>query len=196
MSRFQVLLTGTGGQGLILAAIMLAEGAVTAGKNVVQTQSYGPEARGGASKAEVIISDQAINYPKVQNPDLVLTMSSEAYKKYGLNLSEEAVLIVDSTFVQEVKPRTKNYYAIPVTRLAKEQLGGEQSANVVALGIVAAVSGSVAIDNVRQGVVRRAPRGTTDRNMAALELGWKLGLEAKGQSVQIDKVLAADVRKE
>ncbi len=182
MAKQQALLTGTGGQGLILAAIMLAEGAVSAGKNVVQTQSYGPEARGGASKAEVIISEETISYPKVMNPDLVLAMSPEAYKKYGLPLDEEAVLIVDSTFVQEVKPRSKNYFALPVTRLTKAEFGSEQSANVVALGVVGAVSGWLSYEDIRQGVLQRAPKGTAERNLAALELGWRLGLEAKAQA--------------
>ena len=79
----QIVLTGTGGQGLILAGIILAEAAVLDGKQAIQTQSYGPEARGGASRAEVIISDEAIDYPKVQKADTLLAMSQEAFDKYG-----------------------------------------------------------------------------------------------------------------
>ena len=179
MAKQQALLTGTGGQGLILAAIMLAEAAISAGKNVVQTQSYGPEARGGASKAEVIISDQEINYPKVQGPDLVLAMSTQAYTKYGLNLAEAGILIVDNTFVKEIKSRKGNLFALPITKIAKSELGSEQSANVVALGVVAAVSGFVSLDCARAGVIKRAPKGTAERNCAALELGWRLGMEAR-----------------
>ncbi len=193
MAKQQALLTGTGGQGLILAAIMLAEGAVSAGKNVVQTQSYGPEARGGASKAEVIISQEEISYPKVKNPDLVLAMSAEAYRKYGLPLGEETVLIVDSTFVQEVKPRLKNFFALPVTRLTKAEFGSEQSANVVALGVVSAVSGWLSHEDVRQGVLQRAPKGTTERNLAALELGWRMGLEAKAQVEDLAQAQVSDL---
>ena len=179
MLKEQVLFTGTGGQGLILAAIMLAESAVLAGRNVVQSQSYGPEARGGASKAEVIISDEGIHYPKVQNPDLVLAMSQEAYKKYGLKLDEEAILIVDDTYVLEYKVRSKNFYAMPISRLTRQQLGSEQSANVVALGAVAAIGKFVSLEEVRQAVLNRAPKGTGERNLKALELGWQLGLEAQ-----------------
>jgi 2-oxoglutarate ferredoxin oxidoreductase subunit gamma len=179
VAKSQVLLTGTGGQGLILAAIMLAEAAVKGGKNVVQTQSYGPEARGGASKAELIISDERINHPKVIAPDLVLAMSSEAYKKYGLNLSEESLLLIDTTYVQEYKPRGTNMVALPITRLTKQELGGEQSANVVALGVVASVSGFLSKEVVLEAVLQRAPKGTGERNVKALELGWKIGLEAK-----------------
>jgi len=174
MAKQQLLLTGTGGQGLILAAIMLAEAAVIAGQNVVQSQSYGPEARGGASRAEVIMSDEVIFYPKVRKPDLVLTLSQEAYKKYGLNLTEEAILIVDNTYVTEVKPRSKNLYSLPITKVARTQLGFEQSANVVALGVVAAFLRTIALEDVRQAVRQHAPKGTAERNLRALDLGWNL----------------------
>ena len=179
MANQEFLLTGTGGQGLILAAIMLAEAGIYAGQNVVQSQSYGPEARGGASRAEVIIGNEAIHYPKVEKPTLVLTLSPEAYKKYGLNLTEDAILVVDSSQVTEVKPRSKNLYSLPITKTARTQLGSEQNANVVALGVVASVSGQIPMEDVLQAVRQRAPKGTTVQNVKALELGWQLGLEAE-----------------
>lgn len=179
MAKQQFLLTGTGGQGLILAAIMLAEAAINAGRNVVQTQSYGPEARGGASKAEVIISDHRILYPRVQSPDLVLTISREAYRKYGLNLSEDSILIVDDTYVTELKPRSRNLYSLPITRVARTELGSEQSANVVALGAVTAISQAVSLEDVRQAVQKRAPKGSAELNLQALELGWQMGLKVR-----------------
>ena len=83
MKHWEFLLSGSGGQGMVLAGLILAEGAVMAGKNAVQTQTYGPEARGGASKAEVIISDGEIDYPKVVKPDFLLAMSQDAYSKYA-----------------------------------------------------------------------------------------------------------------
>lgn len=178
MIKQQFLLTGTGGQGLILAAIMLAEAGIIAGQNVVQSQSYGPEARGGASRAEVIIDSEAIHYPKVLKPDIVLTLSQEAYKKYGLHLNEDAILIVDNSQVTEVKPRGKNLYSLPITKTARTHLGSEQSANVVALGVVASFSGQIPFEEVKQAVRQRAPKGTTERNEKALELGWQLGMEA------------------
>ena len=181
MAKQEFLLTGTGGQGLILAAIMLAEAGINAGQNVAQSQSYGPEARGGASRAEVIISNVAIPYPKVEKPDFVLTLSQEAYKKYGLPLNEEAILIVDNSQVTEVKPRSKNFYSLPITKTARTQFGSEQSANVVALGVVAALSGGIPWENVLQAVEQRAPKGTEERNIRALELGWQMGLEAGTQ---------------
>lgn len=179
MAKQQVLFTGTGGQGLILAAIMMAEAGIIADRNVVQSQSYGPEARGGASKAEVIMSDEEIHFPHVHNPNAVLTMSQQAYQKYGLNLEEDTILITDSTLVEEVKPKNKNFYALPITRLTRNEFGTEQSANVVALGAVAAITGFVSQEEVRQAVLKRAPKGTGERNLKALDLGWTLGVEAK-----------------
>lgn len=178
MAKQEFLLTGTGGQGLILAAIMLAEAGINAGQNVAQSQSYGPEARGGASRAEVIIGNEAIYFPKVEKPDFVLTLSQEAYKKYGLHLNEEALLIVDDSYVTDVKPRSKNFYSLPITRAARAHFGTEQSANVLALGVVAALSGQIAMENVLQAVRQRAPKGTADQNSKALEIGWQMGVKA------------------
>ncbi len=178
MAKQEFLLTGTGGQGLILAAIMLAEAGINADQNVAQSQSYGPEARGGASRAEVIIGNDTIHYPKVEKPDFVLTLSQEAYKKYGLHLNEEAILIVDNSQVTEVKPRSINFYSLPITKTARTQFGSEQSANVVALGVVASLSGKIPYEKVIQAVQQRAPKGTEERNIKALELGWQMGMEA------------------
>lgn len=181
MAKQEFLLTGTGGQGLILAAIMLAEAGIIADRNVAQSQCYGPEARGGASRAEVIISGQVIYYPKVQKPDFVLTLSLEAYQKYGLNLREDAVLIVDSSQITEVKPRRINFYALPITKTTCTQFGSEQSANVVALGVVASLSRIISLENVLQAVIYRSPIGTTELNAKALKLGWQMGTEAKSK---------------
>lgn len=182
MAKLEFLLTGTGGQGLILAAIMLAEAGINAEQNVAQSQSYGPESRGGASRAEVIISNEAIYYPKVQNPNFVLTLSQEAYKKYGLQLDEDAILIVDNSQVTEVKPRSTNFYSLPITITARIQFGSEQSANVVALGVVASLSGNILWENVLQAVQQRAPKGTAELNIKALELGWQMGKAAEMDS--------------
>ncbi|KUO76629.1 MAG: 2-oxoglutarate ferredoxin oxidoreductase subunit gamma [Desulfosporosinus sp. BRH_c37] len=182
MAKQEFLLTGTGGQGLILAAIMLAEAGINAEQNVSQSQSYGPEARGGASRAEVIISNEAIHYPKVEKPDFVLTLSLEAYKKYGLNLNEDAILIVDNSQVTEVKPRSTNFYSLAITNTARTQFGSEQSANVVALGVVASLSRKIPLENVLQAVQQRAPKGTVELNIKALELGWQMGMEAERYS--------------
>ena len=104
--KTNIRLTGTGGQGLILAGIILAEAALLEGKNAIQSQSYGPEARGGASKAEVIVADEAIHYPKVLESDYLLAMSEKAYEKYHSGMKDSSVLIIDTTFVPE-RPNAK-----------------------------------------------------------------------------------------
>ena len=135
-----IRLTGTGGQGLILAGIILAEAALLEGKNAIQSQSYGPEARGGASKAEVIIADEAIHFPKVQESDYLLCMSEKAYEKYNGGMKQDSVLILDTTFVEETEnPKAKTTYAIPITELAIETTGKEMTANICALGIISAL---------------------------------------------------------
>src|SRR5512137_866873 len=132
MERYEIRLSGSGGQGLIVAGIILAESAgVYDGKFVCQTQSYGPEARGGASKAEVVISDEAIDYPKAIKPDLLLAMNQKACDVYFFDLKPTGLLIVDSTLVKQVP--TIRAVAIPFTQIAREKLGNEVVSYVIAL---------------------------------------------------------------
>ena len=135
--RYDIRFSGSGGQGIITAGILLAQAAaIKAGKNAVQSQSYGPEARGGASKAEVIISDDEINYPKIISPDIVISLTQEAYNKYAVDLKDEAVIIVDNTLVHEYKQDGHKVYAVPITASVKELLGSAVSANIATLGVV------------------------------------------------------------
>ena len=125
----ELRLSGTGGQGLITAGIILAEAALLDGKLAIQSQSYGPEARGGASKAEVIISDEAIHFPKVTDPNLLLAMSQEAATKYSHDLTAGSVMITDSLFVSDVPDFGGKVYELPITHSAKEVLGKALFAN-------------------------------------------------------------------
>lgn len=166
-----IRLTGTGGQGLILAGIILAEAALLEGKNAIQSQSYGPEARGGASKAEVIIADEAIHFPKVQQSDYLLCMSEKAYEKYNGGMKKDSVLIIDTTFVEEQpNPNAKTTYAIPITELAIKTTGKEMTANICALGIISAL-GIVGEEALRKAILKRIPKGTEELNMKAFEAG-------------------------
>ncbi|MBP2663098.1 MAG: padE 1 [Firmicutes bacterium] len=164
-------LSGSGGQGLILAGIILAEAAIGDGKEAVQSQSYGPEARGGSSKSEVIISDKTIYYPKVEKPDFLLAMTQEALAKYSVDLNQDSILVVDSTFVKEVPAQFKKVYSIPITQMAKEELGRDLFANIIALGIVAKLTKAVSLKALEQAVLARVPKGTEKMNKQALELG-------------------------
>lgn len=174
----QIVLTGTGGQGLILAGIILAEAAVLDGKQAIQTQSYGPEARGGASRAEVLISDEAIDYPKVLKADTLLAMSQEAFNKYAGHIGAGGSLVVDSTFVRELKETEAKLIALPITRAAKEQLGRDMFANIIALGAIVGLTETVSRQSLVAAVLARVPKGTEDKNRQAIDIGFQLAREA------------------
>jgi 2-oxoglutarate ferredoxin oxidoreductase subunit gamma len=168
-TRYEIRLAGSGGQGLILAGVILAEAAgIYDGKSVCQTQSYGPEARGGASKAEVVISDGDIDYPKAIRPDVLLALNQKSLDKYLDDLKPGGVLLVDADLVQEV-PR-EGARSLPFTRIARE-LGKEMMANIVALGALAALTGAVSLDSLEKAVLARVPKGTEEMNKKALAAG-------------------------
>ncbi|MGP8049876.1 MAG: 2-oxoacid:acceptor oxidoreductase family protein [Desulfobaccales bacterium] len=171
--RYEIRLAGSGGQGLVLAGVILAEAAgIYDGKYVCQTQSYGPEARGGASKAEVVISDAEIDYPKAIRPDVLLAMSQKSLDAYLGDLKAEGVLLVDADLVQEVPE--SGALAIPFTRLAREA-GREVVANIVALGALAAVTGAVSREALQAAVMDRVPASSRALNEKALEAGLAAG---------------------
>jgi len=169
-SRYEIRLAGAGGQGLILAGVILAEAAAAYDdKHVAQTQSYGAEARGGASKAEVVISDEQIDYPKVVEPDLLLTMSQEACDRYSCDLRENGILIVDTVNVEHVPARSA--FLIPITQVAEEATGRRITANMVALGLIVGLTSVVSREAIEAVVVKRAPKGTGELNLRALRAG-------------------------
>jgi 2-oxoglutarate ferredoxin oxidoreductase subunit gamma len=169
-SRYEIRLAGSGGQGLILAGIILAEAAgVYDGKFVCQTQSYGPEARGGASKAEVVISDDEIDYPKAIQPDVLLAMNQKSLDTYIGDLKPGGALLVDADLVKEVP--LSQVVALPFTRIAREDLGKTMVANIVALGALAQFTGAVSLKSLEVAVLARVPKGTEDLNRRALAAG-------------------------
>ena len=169
--RLEMRLSGSGGQGMILASVILAEAIGSSGKrNVVQSQSYGPEARGGASKSDVVVSSNEIFYPKAMQLDLLLSMTQESLDKYYPDLKEGGILIVDTTLVTEFP--TENYYGISFTRLAREEAGHIMVANVIALGAIAELTSVVTHEALTEAVLNRAPRGTEEKNRKALEIGF------------------------
>jgi 2-oxoglutarate ferredoxin oxidoreductase subunit gamma len=169
--RIEVRLAGEGGQGMILAGILLAEAAaIYDEKNAIQTQSYGPEARGGASKAEVIISEKEIDFPEVISADILVAMSQEACDKYASNLHRDGLIIVDEDKVGRVP--VPNVVRIPITRLALETTGKSITANVIALGALVGLTKIVSRTAIEKAVAARAPRGTEKLNKAALDAGF------------------------
>ncbi len=176
--RFEIRLSGSGGQGMIFGSVVLCEAIGASGNmNVVQSQSYGPEARGGASKADVVVSKEEIFYPKAMNLDLLLAMTQEALDKYYGDLKEDGTLVIDTTLVTEIP--TKKYYGLPFTRMAREDAGHIMVANVVALGAICALTGIVPKDKIIEAVLARAPKGTEDRNRKAIEIGYEEALKLK-----------------
>jgi len=170
--RQEILLTGAGGQGLILASIILADAAIRDDKNVAQTQSYGPEARGGESMAGVIVDIDSIDYPKVTEPSILLSMNQQSYNKFIPRMEESGTVIVDSTYVEQLHGRP--VFSYPITRETIRVIGKEVVANIVALSILNSVSGLLSSESLKDSVLERTPKGSGDLNIKALELGEKL----------------------
>jgi 2-oxoglutarate ferredoxin oxidoreductase subunit gamma len=163
---------------MILAGIILAEAAaIYNGKNAVQTQSYGPEARGGASKSEVVIADGEIDHPEVLNADVVLTLSQEAFKKFASSVKPGGLLIVDEEKVDSSS--TPQAIRIPVTKLAFETTGRVITANTVALGVLVGLTKVVSREAIEKAVAARAPRGTEELNHKALEAGFNAAAKVR-----------------
>jgi len=168
--RYDIRLSGSGGQGLILMGIILAEAiGIYDGKYVAQTQSYGPEARGGSSKAEVVVSDQEIDYPKALKLDLLLAMNQKSCDDYYMDLKPKGILVVDSTFVNQVPiPRA---YQIPFTRIARDKFKREMVANIIALGAISKLTPIVSARAIEAAILARVPKGTEKLNRDALRAG-------------------------
>lgn len=172
--RKEIVLSGYGGQGLLMAGVLLGEAiALYEGLNVTQNQSYGVQARGGTSKSEVIVSDEEINYAEIEEPDILLAMSQSALNEYGPKIKKDALVIVDSAFVEDLSviKNTGNIHQIPITEVSREQTGKPILANVVALGALAKLSGIVSKDSMEKEIAHRAPEGTEIVNMLALAGG-------------------------
>jgi 2-oxoglutarate ferredoxin oxidoreductase subunit gamma len=177
-SRYEIRLSGSGGQGLILMGIILAEAiGVYDGKHVAQTQSYGPEARGGSSKSEVIVSDEEIDYPKAMKLDLLLAMNQKSCDEFFPDLKPEGILIVDSTFVTQVP--TPKLFQIPFTRIAREKFKREVVANIIALGALSQLTPIVSAKAIESAVLAKVPKGTEKLNRDALRAGMNAAKRAK-----------------
>lgn len=173
MATKQIQLSGAGGQGLVLAGIILAEAAMCDGKNVAVAQSYGPEARLGASKAEVIISTERIAYPQVTRPDILLCLSQDAFDKYFPAVDEHALVIIDSTQVH-LKAQKDNIFKLPLLRAALEHVGNKLVTNIVALGALNALTGLVSWESLEKAVAQRTPAKFREQNLRALAVGRQL----------------------
>ena len=172
--RYEFRLAGEGGQGMILAGVILAEAAAVYDRmNAVQTQSYGPEARGGASRSEVIIARGQIDYPKVMAADLLLCMSQEACDKFYGAVKDNSCILVDSTSVSRMP--SHRGIAVPISEIAQKTTGRRITASIVALGMIAGLTHVVSLDAMGAAVRERVPRGTEEMNLKALRAGFDEG---------------------
>lgn len=175
ISRKEVLITGFGGQGIVLAGNILGKAASLGDhKESTLTQSYGPEARGGACSAQVIISDGVIHYPYVRIPDILVCMSQGGFDKHGCSLKEDSILIIDQDLVQPGEVKAGSFFTIPATRMA-EELGRKMMANIVMLGFVTAISEAVSVESARNAVTVSVPKGTEKLNITAFDKGYDYG---------------------
>lgn len=173
MEKFEIRLSGSGGQGLLLAGIILAEGAINDGKNSIQTQSYGPEARGGASKSEVIISSEVIDFPKVRNCDILLALTQKSYEQYGEGLKDNGILIIDDS-VNVGAVVNKKVYSVPILDTAVKELGKPMVTNIVALGAIVGITKVISNESLEKAVLARVPKGTEELNRKALSMGYDI----------------------
>jgi 2-oxoglutarate ferredoxin oxidoreductase subunit gamma len=171
--RVEIRFSGFGGQGIITSAVILGKAAALYdNKYAVQTQVYGPEARGGASMSAVIIDDDEILYPKVTDPDLYVVMSQEGFEKYGAQAKPDAMMVLDSGLVHD-RPNCR-YFEVAASRIAKEELGRVIVANIIMLGALVAASGVIEKEALKQGILASVPKGTEELNMAAMTQGFRL----------------------
>jgi 2-oxoglutarate ferredoxin oxidoreductase subunit gamma len=177
--RHEIRFSGFGGQGIILAAVILGRAAALYdGKYAVQTQVYGPEARGGASMSSVVIDDEPILYPEVSVPDTYVIMSREGFERYGANAPKEAVMLIDPDMVGGRPGCT--FYEIPATSEARTTLGKVIVANIVMLGALVAATGIVSEGAIEKAILDSVPKGTEKLNMSALTKGMELVRVKKG----------------
>ena len=171
--RQEIRIAGFGGQGVISIGMLLAKGiGQFDGKPVAQTQSYGPESRGGACKTDVVISDTEIDYIKPLNLDALLAMSQPGFNSYESSLSDNGLLLIDSTLVTTVPSRFKNIWALPATNLAEHDLGMRVVANVIMFGALAKATGWISPATCKKALEDTFPKKVIAKNLEAFDLGF------------------------
>jgi 2-oxoglutarate ferredoxin oxidoreductase subunit gamma len=176
MNTQSFVFTGSGGQGVITAAIILGEAAaIHEGLNAVQTQVYGPEARGGATRADVIISTEPIRFPKVVNANVLVCLTQEAYDKFGRIVQPGGLLIVDSLYVKTTKNTEARQVLLPMYETTKKEIGNPVVFNICVLGCVIALTWVVRPDSVISALKTKIAPKYVDMNSKALKLGLDMG---------------------
>ena len=173
--RHRLVFSGSGGQGVITAAIILAEAAVLYEKrNAVQTQVYGAAARGGATRSDVIISDEMINYPKVSQPNILVCLTQEAYTQYAAMIRPGGVLLTDARFVTTQRKVDAMQHELPMYQAVMEKIGKPIVLNICVMGAVIGLTGVVHQQSVEKVLEQRLPPAFIQMNRQALQLGFDL----------------------
>ena len=178
--RHEIRLCGYGGQGIILAGYIVGQAAsVYEGKNAIFIQDYGPEARGGACRADVVISDEAVLYPYIISPSILVAMSQAAYDKYHPGKRDGALVIIDQDLVTPEETDGDRLLHMPARHIA-EEVGRAAVANVAMLGFLTAATGIVSADAMKKSVLASVPKGTEELNLNAFEQGYAYAKEQGG----------------
>jgi len=178
--RVEIRLSGAGGDGLLTAGKILGAAAVIYDeKHATQSQSYGPEARGGACRSEVIISDEDIEFPKATSLDVLLALTQEAVERYYGDVKKGGIVIVDSENVARPPEGAFTLYRLPLRAKARDELGAPAAASIVALGAILALCPVVTRQGLENAVLLHVPKGTEELNKRALELGYQLAEASK-----------------
>jgi 2-oxoglutarate ferredoxin oxidoreductase subunit gamma len=181
--RCELRLSGAGGQGLLFAGKIIAEAAaIYDGKIATQAQSYGPEARGGASKSDVVISDGDIDYPAASSLDLLLALTQESVDAYLADVKTGGIVLVDSDLVGAIPDGAYRVVRLPIVETARSKVGKVITANLVAVGIIAGLIGIVSVTAVESAIKARVPRGTEDFNLLAFHAGLEMARALKERS--------------
>ncbi|MCK4620456.1 MAG: 2-oxoacid:acceptor oxidoreductase family protein [Desulfobacterales bacterium] len=180
MERHRLVFSGSGGQGIITAAVILAEAAVLHENLIaVQTQSYGAEARGGATRSDVIISDSAIYFPKVIQPNILICLSQEAYNKFSPIIRPGGLLITDTHYVKTHRKVDALQRELPMYRTVMDNIGIPIVFNMCMLGVLIGITDLVKSESIKKALKTRVSSDFLDMNQKALDLGMKLGNDYK-----------------
>jgi len=172
MARTEIRIAGFGGQGVILAGVLLGTAAIILdGRHAIQTQTYGSAARGGAARSDVILSEEELVYPQVTAPDIMIAFTTEALEKYRHELKPDAVLIIDEDLVTPPEGTSFRIHRVPATRIASDELGRGIVANMVMLGFLAGLTGVVSVDSLETTIRENVPKGTEELNLTAFRKG-------------------------
>ncbi len=188
----EIRIAGFGGQGVILSAVVIGKAAcIYAGGYSTMTQNFGPEARGGACSAQVILSDSPVLYPYVAHPDILVVMSQEAYTLFSPQIKDEGILIIEEDLVRIGElPVGVRVYSIPATRIA-EDLGKKMVLNIVMVGFFGAVSQVLDPDALRQAVAASVPEPYRELNLKAFDKGFEYGTKALTETIVKQESLVA-----